>query len=91
MPLSKSRKAGKNQRERKIWEPVQRVGEILTLVQLISKYLLFISAVVSIVGIQKYKVWSPPPVGLLSPEKSDQPDRMESDNKGLHKGLNLIK
>ena len=62
----------------------------MTLVLLTSKYSLFISAVVSPVGIQKCKVWSLPPVGLLSPEKSDQPDRMESDKKILHKNLNLI-
>lgn len=70
---------------------MQKVEEILTLVQLTSKYSLFISAVVSPVGIQKYKVWSVPPVDLLSPEKSDQPDRMVSDDKGLHKNLNLMK
>lgn len=70
---------------------MQRVGEILTLVPFVSKYLLFISAVAGTVGMQKYKVWPLPPLGLLSAEKSDQSDRMESDKRGLYQSLKLIK
>lgn len=55
------------------------VREILRLVQLISKYLLSVYAVLSAVVIQKYKVCCLPP------------DRVESSNKRLVQELELDK